>query len=177
MQNGTKIVPRWLQDSLLEGLGPQLGPKRQLNTKKHEFWTPSRPPLEPSWGPIFIFLHQKLNYWVYFWRFFLWAVFWSSWNEKKEIFEAPGPLKTSIPSHSGANFQYFSFLVFGWYLDRFCFHFGPSWHHVGTKFGQTSRMFKKKLKKKQQQQNIKKKSSQKSWKYPQVSPSIHLKSL
>ena len=88
----------------------------------------------------------------------------------------PGPLKTSIPSHSGVNFQYFSFLVFGWYLDRFCFHFGPSWHQVGTKFGQTSRMFRKKLKKKQQQQNIKKKASQKSWKYPQVSTSIPSKS-
>jgi len=98
--------------------------------------------------------------------------------QKKEIFEAPGPLKTSIPSHSGANFQYFSFLVFGWYLDRFCFHFCPSWHQVGTKLGQVCPMLGQKLKKKQQPNMIKKKTSKKSCgesKVSSVNPVNHMR--
>ena len=133
MQNGTKIVPRWLQDSLLEGLGPQLGPRRQLNTKKHEFWTPSRPPLEPSWGPIFIFLYQKLNYWVYFWRFFC-----------ELFFEGLGMKKIGFLRRSTFDFwttleRFCSFFTFSknLYLDkfwfRFDFHFGSILAQVGAK--------------------------------------------
>ena len=129
MQNGTKIVPRWLQDSLLEGLGPQLGPKRQLNTKKHEFWTPSRPPLEPSWGPIFIFLHQKLNCWVYFWRFFCELFFEGLGMKKKRCLKPLDPKKHKFRPIVVLIFNISAF----WFLDGIWIDFASILAQVGTK--------------------------------------------
>ena len=137
-QNGTKMVPKWSQDGLLEGLGAiwgaswaQDGAKRVPRSKK----SVRRPPRGPPPGtPIFhIFItrvvHKRLGDPV--------GLHVVSRHQFLGSLDPPWTLKTWIPSHSGDDFHYFSFLLFGWLwgvnLAPFWHHFGPSWAMLGTK--------------------------------------------
>ena len=133
-QNGTKMVPRWSLGGSWGHLGGKLGPRWSQEGSKVEKVDSFPPCWGPSWDPIFhIFITRVVQ------KRLGDPVGWHVVSRHQFLgsLDLPWTLKTWIPSHSGDDFHYFSFLLFGWLwgvnLAPFWYHFGPSWAMLGTK--------------------------------------------
>ena len=110
-QNGTKMVPRWPLGGSWGYLGGKLGPRWSQEGSKVEKVRSPTPPGTPPRTPIFhIFItrvvHKRLGDPV--------GLHVVSRHQFLDSLDPPWTLKTRIPSHTGDDFHYFSFLLFGW---------------------------------------------------------------